>query len=152
MYPFYVSLQRGQGCWGSSDPWGVCGASNSQEPQPSAAIIQTQEGESWDVSRDARPPCLLHNPSSYASSPIFYTSQTLQLHTKAQLNWCHSHTSYLSPIPPIYLWRKKLSCGEISDFYAWQIWRFLKFLHMKGNFKSLYMTYVEKSKFSPHVE
>ena len=28
------------------------------------------------------------------------------------------HTSYLSPIPPIYLWRKKLSCGEISDFYA----------------------------------
>ena len=28
------------------------------------------------------------------------------------------HTSYLSPIPPIYLRRKKLSCGEISDFYA----------------------------------
>ena len=28
------------------------------------------------------------------------------------------HSSYLSPIPPICLWRKKLSCGEISDFYA----------------------------------
>ena len=48
-------------------------------------MIQPQEGESWDVSRDARPPCLLHNPSSYASSPIFYTSQRLQLHTKAKL-------------------------------------------------------------------
>ena len=71
------------------------------------------------------------------------------------LGWCipdvYKHRSW-SPIPQIYLWRKNLSCGDISDFYAWQMWRILKFLHMWSNFKFLHMTYVDKSKFSPHVE
>ena len=56
------------------------------------------------------------------------SAQWKHIHWKIQVTL--DHTSYLSPIPPIYLWRKKLSCGEISDFYAWQMWRFLKFLHM----------------------
>ena len=33
------------------------------------------------------------------------------------------HTSYLSPISPIYRWRKNQSCGELSDFNTWQMWR-----------------------------
>ena len=70
------------------------------------------------------------------------------------LGWCipdvYKHVP-LSPIPQIYLWRKNLSCGDISDFYAWQMWRLLKFIHMLSNF-FLHMTDVEKYKFSPHVE
>ena len=56
------------------------------------------------------------------------------------------HTWYLSRIPRIYPWRKNLSCGEISDFYAWQMWRILKFLHMWSNIKFLVMW-----KMSPHM-
>ena len=43
------------------------------------------------------------------------------------------HTSYLSPMSPIYRWRKNRSCGEISRFFK-------------------YMTDVEKFEISPHVE
>ena len=45
-------------------------------------------------------------------------------------------------------WRKNLSCGEISKFCTWNMWRKLKFVHMWINFKFLHMTDVEKSKIS----
>ena len=45
-------------------------------------------------------------------------------------------------------WRKNLSCGEISNFCTWQMWRNLKFLHMWINFTFLHMTDVEKSEIS----
>ena len=82
------------------------------------------------------------------------------------------HTWYLSPIPPIYLWRKNChvekfqismhdKCGDfwnfstcrvISNLSTWQMWRNLNFLHMLSNFRFLLMTDVEKSEISPHVE
>ena len=63
---------------------------------------------------------------------------------------------------------KNLSCGEISMFYTWQMWRNLKFhhmwinftwqmwrnlkfLHMWSNFKCLHMTDVEKNLKSPSL-
>ena len=46
---------------------------------------------------------------------------------------------------------ENLSCGEISDFYTWQMWGNLKFLHMWRSFKFLYTTTVEKSEMSPHL-
>ena len=46
-------------------------------------------------------------------------------------------------------WRK--ICGDSdSDFYAWQMWRILKFLYIWSNFKFLHMTDVGKFKFSPY--
>ena len=50
-----------------------------------------------------------------------------------------------------YVCGENLSCGEISYFYAWQIWRKLKLFHVWGDFKFLHMTDVEKSKIVPHV-
>ena len=41
----------------------------------------------------------------------------------------HGHTWYLSQMG------EKLSSGEISDFYAWQMWRNLNFLHIWSNLK-----------------
>ena len=46
---------------------------------------------------------------------------------------------------------KNLSCGEISDFDAWQMWRNLKFLHKLSNFNFFHMTVVQKSEISPHL-
>ena len=46
---------------------------------------------------------------------------------------------------------KNLSCGEISNLDAWQIWRNLKFLPMLSNFKFLHMTDVETFEVSPHL-
>ena len=51
-----------------------------------------------------------------------------------------NHTSYLSHISHIRDVEKNLSCGEISDLYAREMWRNLKFLHMWSNFKFLHMT------------
>ena len=62
------------------------------------------------------------------------------------------HTSYLSPMPPLYLCRWKIcrvekfqismqdKCGDFWNFSTW-----------KGKFKSLRMTDVGKSEFSPHM-
>ena len=82
------------------------------------------------------------------------------------------HTWYLSQLSQIRYVEKNLSCGEISNLYAWQMWRNLKFLHMwsnfkflhivemwrnltflhmLSNFKFLHMTDVEKSEVSPHL-
>ena len=46
---------------------------------------------------------------------------------------------------------EKLSCGDISDFYAWHMWRNLNILHMRRNFKFLRMIDLEKSDISFHV-
>ena len=59
-----------------------------------------------------------------------------------------SHTSYLSRADGPGPWRKNLSCGEISKFCTWNMWRKLKFVHMWINFKFLHMTDVEKSEIS----
>ena len=59
-----------------------------------------------------------------------------------------NHTSYLSRTHGRCPWRKNLSCGEISNFCTWNMWRKLKFLHMWINFKFLHMTDVEKSEIS----
>ena len=61
------------------------------------------------------------------------------------------HTSYLSHISHIRFVEKNLSCGEISDLHAQEIWRNLKFLHMWSNFKFLHMTDVKKFEVSPHL-
>ena len=58
------------------------------------------------------------------------------------------HTWYLSRADGPGPWRKNLSCGEISKFCTWNMWRKLKFVHMWINFKFLHMTDVEKSKIS----
>ena len=62
------------------------------------------------------------------------------------------HTWYLSYISHMRYVEKNLSCWEILDLYAWQMWRYLKFLHMWSNFKFLHMTDAEKSENFPHVE
>ena len=83
-----------------------------------------------------------------------------------------THTWYLSQVSQVRYVEKKLSCGEISNLYAWQMWRNLKFLnmwsnfkflhivemwrnltflHMLSNFKFLHMTDVEKFEVSPHL-
>ena len=54
---------------------------------------------------------------------------------------CHGHTDGVRG-------EKKLSCGEISNFCPWNMWRKLKFLNKWINFKFLHMTYVEKSEIS----
>ena len=59
-----------------------------------------------------------------------------------------SHTWYLSRTHGRCPWRKNLSCGEISNFCTWNMWRKLKFLHKWINFKFLHMTDVEKSEIS----
>ena len=61
------------------------------------------------------------------------------------------HTSYLSQISQMRYVEKNLSCGEISDLYAREMWRNLKFLHMCSNFKLLQMTDVEKFEVSPQL-
>ena len=58
------------------------------------------------------------------------------------------HTSYLSRTHGRCPWRKNLSCGEISNFCTWNMWRKLKFLHKWINFKFFHMTDVEKSEIS----
>ena len=58
------------------------------------------------------------------------------------------HTSYLSRTQGRCPWRKNLSCGEISNFCTWNMWRKLKFLHKWINFKFFHMTDVEKSEIS----
>ena len=57
----------------------------------------------------------------------------------------------MSQISQIRYVEKNLSCGEISNLYAWQMWRNLKFIHMWSNLKFLHMTDVEKSEVSPHL-
>ena len=47
---------------------------------------------------------------------------------------------------------KNLSCGDISNFCTWKMWRNLNFLYMWINFKFLHMTDVEKSEFFFCVE
>ena len=64
---------------------------------------------------------------------------------------CMLHTSYLSHISHIRYVEINLSCGEISDLYAREMWRNLKFLHMWSNFKFLHMTDVEKFEVSPQL-
>ena len=59
-----------------------------------------------------------------------------------------AHTSYLSRTQGRCPWRKNLSCGEISNFWTWQMRRNLKFLHMWINFTFHHMTDVEKSEIS----
>ena len=34
--------------------------------------------------------------------------------------------------------KKNVSCGEISDFYAWQIWRNLKHVGKDNRFESIW--------------
>ena len=51
---------------------------------------------------------------------------------------CHGHTDGVRG-------EKKLSCGEISNFCTWTMWRNIKFLHMWINFTFHHMTDVEKS-------
>ena len=62
-----------------------------------------------------------------------------------------THTWYLSQISQIRYVEKNLSCGEISNLYAWQMWRNLTFLHLLSNLKNFHMTDVEKSEVSPHL-
>ena len=54
---------------------------------------------------------------------------------------CHGHTDGVRG-------EKNLSCGEISNFCTWNMWRKLKFLHMWIYFKFLHMTDAEKSEIS----
>ena len=54
---------------------------------------------------------------------------------------CHGHKDGVRG-------EKNLSCGEISNFCTWNMWRKLKFLHKWINFKFLHMTDVEKSEIS----
>ena len=61
------------------------------------------------------------------------------------------HTWYLSQISQMRYVEKNLSCGEISNLYAWQMWRNLTFLHLLSNLKNFHMTDVEKSEVSPHL-
>ena len=61
------------------------------------------------------------------------------------------HTWYLSQISQIRYVEKNLSCGEISNLYAWQMWKNLTFLHLLSNLKNFHMTDVEKSEVSPHL-
>ena len=42
-------------------------------------------------------------------------------------------------------------CGVISNFSTWQMWRFLRFIHMWRNFRFLHTADVEKYEISPHV-
>ena len=54
---------------------------------------------------------------------------------------CHGHLGWCPR-------RKNLSCGEISNFCIWQMWRNIKFLHVWINFTFLHLTDVEKSEIS----
>ena len=54
-----------------------------------------------------------------------------------------------------FLYMTDVEKSEISphvDYFTWQMWRNLKFLHMWSNFTFLNMTNVEKSEISPHAE
>ena len=62
-----------------------------------------------------------------------------------------THTWYLSQISQIRYVEKNLSCGEISNLYASQMWRNMTFLHLLSNLKNFHMTDVEKSEVSPHL-
>ena len=42
-------------------------------------------------------------------------------------------------------------CGIISNFSSWEMWRFLRFIHMWRNFRFLHTVNVEKYEISPHV-
>ena len=42
-------------------------------------------------------------------------------------------------------------CGVISNFSTWQMWRFLRFIHMWRNFRFLHTVDVEKYEISPYV-
>ena len=42
-------------------------------------------------------------------------------------------------------------CGVISNFFTWEMWRFLRFIHMWRNFRFLHTADVEKYEISPHV-
>ena len=41
--------------------------------------------------------------------------------------------------------------GVISNFSTWEMWRFLRFIHMWRNFRFLHTADVEKYEISPHV-
>ena len=55
--------------------------------------------------------------------------------------WCFSHPFliFVTYITYMRYVEKNLSCGEILDLYAWQMWRYLKFLRMCSK-----IAYVEK--------
>ena len=71
-----------------------------------------------------------------------------------------THTWYLSHISHLGYVEKNLSCGEISDFYTWQMWRHLKFNHIchveifqiSPHNKCEEIWNVENSEITPHVE
>ena len=78
-------------------------------------------------------------------------SPQVNFQTDGEMVKRHLHTWYLSQVSQVRYVEKNLSCGEISNLYAWQMWRNLKFLHMWSNLKFLHMTDVEKSEVSPHL-
>ena len=73
---------------------------------------------------------------------------TVRCVPNSKSNITRTHTSYLSRTQGRCPWRKNLSCGEISNFCTWNMWRKLKFLHKWINFKFFHMTDVEKSEIS----
>ena len=56
-------------------------------------------------------------------------------------------SSYLSQISQIYLWRKNLSCGEISDFYK----EFEQFMEFLSKFMPFFCSNLCGEKLSPKV-
>ena len=57
--------------------------------------------------------------------------------SSAQTHYCGTLQSYLIFVTNITNAMRyaetNLSCGEISDFYAWQMWKILKYLHVWSN-------------------
>ena len=77
-----------------------------------------------------------------------FTKDARATNARRYAMFTRGHTSYLSRAHGPGPWRKNLSCGEISNFCTWNMWRKLKFLHKWINFKFLHMTDVEKSEIS----
>ena len=79
------------GPWRKFLPWGVCGASkpNWQE---------SQEGESWVVSRDGRPLSLTQPLQLCFLSNLLYVTKTwASYNAMAALNWCHKTKNEKDP-------------------------------------------------------
>ena len=63
----------------------------------------------------------------------------LQMCLPPHLNYAlHSYFIFVTNPTNISV-EKKLSCGEISNFYAWHMWRILNFFHVFSNFPTWQM-------------
>ena len=74
---------------------------------------------------------------------LFINKKTDTKDSRSIPHICHRHHRRC-------LWRTTLSCGEISDFFAWQLQSNVKFPHIWSNFKKFHMADVEKSEIFPH--